>query len=535
MRKILAATVAASVGLLIGAGTIPAAAAAHGNHGGGYTPPPIDWGKCASAGLQARGAECGFLVVPLDYAKPGGTKIKVAVSRIKHKSSEAQYQGVMITNPGGPGGSGLTLSVLGEYVPNGAGDYFDWIGFDPRGVGSSVPSLSCDPNYFGYNRPYYVPVTRQLENTWRAKAKGYAKACDRAGGALLDHVKTTDTVADVESLRKALGQKQINYYGFSYGTYLGQVYATLHPDKIRKAVFDGVVNPDRVWYDANLDQDIQFDKNMDVYFGWVAKYDSVYHLGTTARSVKAKYYATLQQLRKAPAAGKIGPDEWNDIFVSAGYYVFGWEEVAGAFSAWVNDKNADALLALYAEPGAAGSDNGYAMYLATQCSDVKWPTNWSKWQRDNWKIYAKYPFITWNNAWYNAPCIDWGTKPGKPVRINGTKAPAFLLISETEDAATPYDGALRVRQLFPKSVLLEGVGGTTHAGSLNGVACTDNLIADYLATGALPDRVRGNRSDAQCDPVPQPDPTAAAALKAASSADGGSRALVRPSGALTLR
>ncbi|MGA5299489.1 alpha/beta hydrolase [Nucisporomicrobium flavum] len=524
MRRVLAATVAAAVGLAIGGGVIPSTAQAQSGSGAGYTPPPISWGECASAGLKARGAQCGLLTVPLDYAKPGGTKIKIAVSRIKHTS--ADYQGVMLTNPGGPGGSGLTLSVLGEYVPGDVGTKYDWIGFDPRGVGSSQPSLSCDVEYFGYNRPYYVPVTRSLEKTWLAKAKGYAKACDRAGGALLDHVKTTDSVADMESIRKALGAKQINYYGFSYGTYLGQVYATLHPDKVRRMVFDGNVDPRRVWYAANLDQDVAFDKNMDIYFAWVAKYDSVYHLGTTAKVVKKKYYATLQQLRKKPAGGIIGPDEWNDIFVSAGYYVFGWQDVAEAFAAWVNDGDSKPLEAQYAAPGEPGADNNYAMYLATQCSDVKWPQSWAKWKRDNWRTYAKAPFITWNNAWYNAPCLNWGAKPGKPVTVNGKKVPPILLISETKDAATPYSGSLEVRKRFPRSVLLEGVGGTTHAGSLNGVACTDDTIAAYLETGALPTRVPGNRSDKQCEPVPAPDPTAAAA-KSLSATAGASRVPLR--------
>ncbi|WP_430783384.1 alpha/beta hydrolase [Actinoplanes sp. G11-F43] len=514
MRRILAATIAASVGLLVGAGVIPVTASAKpAKPVAGYTPPPIDWGACTRPSLVSRGAQCGFLVVPLDYAKPGGTKIKIAVSRINHKSTDAEYQGVMLTNPGGPGGSGLGLPVIGESVPGGAGDYYDWIGFDPRGVGSSVPALTCDPNYTGYNRPFYVPVTKKLEKTWLAKAKGYAQACDRAGGALLDHLKTTDTVADMESLRKALGAHKINYYGFSYGTYLGQVYATKYPDRVRRFVFDGVVNPERVWYDANLDQDIQFDKNMDVYFAWIAKYDAVYHLGTTAKSVKQKYYKTLYELIKAPAAGKIGPDEWNDVFVSAGYYVYGWEDVASAFAAWVNDRDAAPLLDLYGVPGAPGSDNGYAVYLGVQCTDVQWPTKWSKWQRDNWKIHAKYPFITWNNAWYNAPCRNWGAKAGKPVDVNGAKTPPILLISETLDAATPYAGALAVRKEFPRSVLIEGVGGTTHSGSLSGIACTDDTIAAYLATGALPDRVRGNRSDKQCEPVPQPNP-AVATMKA---------------------
>ena len=95
--------------------------------------------------------------------RPGGAKISLAVSRVRHTSPDADYQGVMLVNPGGPGGSGLVYSILGQFVPNGAGNTYDWIGFDPRGVGASRPSLSCIPDYFGYNRPYYIPVTRALE------------------------------------------------------------------------------------------------------------------------------------------------------------------------------------------------------------------------------------------------------------------------------------------------------------------------------------------------------------------------------------
>ncbi len=262
MKRLLAATVAMTVGLVMGGAMIPASASAHSSTPG-YTPPPIDWGTCSNATLASRGAQCGFVIVPLDYAHPNGTKIKVAVSRILHKSAAADYQGVMLINPGGPGGSGLILSVYQAFVPNGVGNDYDWIGFDPRGVGDSVPSLSCDGNVLGYNRPYYVPVTKTLEKTWLQRSKAYAQACAKAGGALLDHLKTTDNVADMESIRKALGQKQINYYGFSYGTYLGQVYATLHPDQVRRMVFDGVVDPRGVWYGDNLDQDVAFDKNIN--------------------------------------------------------------------------------------------------------------------------------------------------------------------------------------------------------------------------------------------------------------------------------
>ena len=102
-----------------------------------------------------------------------------------------------------------------------------------------------------------------------------------------------------------------------------------------------------------------------------------------------------------------------------------------------------------------------------------------------------------------------GPASAKPVKVDGAKVPGILLINETYDAATPYPGAITTRRLFPNSVLIEGVGGTTHAGSLSGIACVDDRIADYFATGALPERQRGNRSDVQCDPVPPPDPTEA--------------------------
>ena len=224
MKK-LVMTVAAAGMLVAGLAAWPGGAAADTTAPGAtstrapeYSPPPIAWGQCASASLQQAGAQCGLLTVPLDYAKPHGAKIKIAVSRIMHKTSDANAQGIMLVNPGGPGGSGLGLARLGSFVPGHGGDPYDWIGFDPRGVGSSQPSLSCDGAYFGGPRPYFVPETAKLLHAWWDKTRQYARDCGAAGGALLGHMKTTDVVGDMESIRKALGASKINYYGFSYGT-----------------------------------------------------------------------------------------------------------------------------------------------------------------------------------------------------------------------------------------------------------------------------------------------------------------------------
>ncbi|HWS38776.1 MAG TPA: alpha/beta hydrolase [Actinoplanes sp.] len=478
-------------------------------------PAPIAWGACTDSTLKSHNAECGYLSVPMDYAAPDGTKIQLAVSRIKATVPAGRRQGVILVNPGGPGGSGRGMATLGRNVPKKAGDAYDWIGFDPRGVGASKPALTCDSDYAGYNRPPYVPATRAIEKRWHALTTGYAAACAKSGGELLDHMRTEDTVRDIDSIRQALGAEKISFYGFSYGTYLAQVYATRNPERVHRMVLDGVVNPGRVWYRSNLDQDRAFEKTIRVYYGWLAKYDSVYHLGKTAAAVEKTYYRQLAALTTKPA-GKIGPAELTDVFLQAGYYVFGWDETARAFAALVKRGDASLLRRLYDEnkPRTEGADNGYAVYLAVQCTDAPWPANWSKWARDNWRTHRKAPFETWGNAWYNAPCRHWAADAGPAVEVDGSKAPPLLMISETLDAATPFAGALEARRRFPRSVLLEGVGGTTHAGSLYGNACVDDTIADYLATGVLPGRVKANRSDKQCTPIAQPTPASGAGRKA---------------------
>lgn len=522
MRRALS-VVAAAVLVSTGLATASAQARTAGEPGKGspghhspgtpaYTPPPVDWGACPTTSLQKAGAACGYVTVPLDYAHPGGRKIQLAVSKIAHKTSDAAAQGPMLTNPGGPGGSGLGLSRLGASVPKHGGDPYDWIGFDPRGVGRSIPSLSCDPSYFKAGRPAYEPGPG-IEDYWLDKAAGYAADCEAAGGELLDHDRTTDWVNDMESIRKALGAPQISFYGFSYGTYLGQVYATLHPDRVHRFVLDGVIGSSQVWYELNLAQERQFDPNIDAFFDWVAENDDAYGLGSDGRAVRKVYDDTLAALTAHPQPD-FGPSDWNDVFVSAAYYVYGWDDIAHVLVAAAHGDLAPAK-----EAYGAPDDGTYATYLAVECTDAPWPS-WRKQRHDAAKVAARAPFLAWNNTWYNAPCLTWGAEPARPVKVDGKRVPPILLIEETNDAATPFAGALEARREFRRSVMIEGVGGTTHAGSLSGVSCTDDRIADYLLTGALPRRLPGNRSDVRCDPVPPPAPTAVEGARASTASTG---------------
>jgi pimeloyl-ACP methyl ester carboxylesterase len=493
------ATAAGTAALLLLGVLAPAPAAA--------APAAVAWGSCADAALARIKAQCAAIAVPLDHGDPAGPTVTIAVSRVAHTVPDDEYQGVVLVNPGGPGGSGLRLAAVGSRVPAGVGAAYDWIGFDPRGIGASTPTLSCDPTYSGYDRPHYVPDTAEVERAWQERARAYAQACGRNGGALLRHLTTADTARDMDAIRAALGVEQINYYGFSYGTYLGQVYATLFPQRVRRMVLDANIDAGAVWYRSNLDQDVAFDRNVKLFFDWVARYDAVYHLGSTGEDVERVYYEQYAKLRAQPAGGVIGSSEWNDVFVQAGYHVFGWRTIAAAFSGWVNRGDSAGLKALYDAAASPQSDNGYAVYLGVQCTDVAWPKDPATWRADNDRAYATAPFMTWGNAWFNAPCLYWPAPASSPVSVNGTAAPGILLVGETLDAATPFPSSLATRARFPRSALVEGVGGTTHGGSLNGNSCVDGAVAAYLGTGELPDRRPGGGSDLRCPPLPQPTPS----------------------------
>jgi pimeloyl-ACP methyl ester carboxylesterase len=488
----------------------------------------INWGPCSEPALKEAGARCGFLTVPLNYSEPNGAQIQLAVSRIKHTSSD--YQGVIVTNPGGPGGEGLNLNtflipVLQQEGFTGAADDYDWIGFDPRGVGASIPAISCEPNYEGPDRPSYVPYSRELLNTWVSRSQQYAHDCGSASALqsqLLQNMTTRDNALDLDSIRQALGQSQITYYGFSWGTDLGQVYATLFPSHVRRLILDSNVNPSHDGYeDFNLDQDAPFNRNEDIWFAWLAKYNNVYHLGATESAVQAQFYATEHQLESHPADGQIGPDEWTDIFLEPAYYQETWVSWAQAFSNWVNEHNAPAaeeLVELYDVVDEPGDDNELAVYLSVLCTDSQWPTNLGEWEADTWAIDLVAPLEAWGNTWFNAPCIYWPAPSQPQVAVNGSGVSSALLIDETLDGATPFGGSLVTRQLFPNSVLVAEPGGTSHANSLSGNLCVDGTIASYLETGALPPRVPGALWDKTCAPSPQPVPPSSSAEAQASHA-----------------
>ncbi len=488
----------------------------------GATAPPVPpaakltWKDCGTEDYPA--LQCASLKVPLDHAAPRGRQITLALSRIPHTAKT--YQGPLLVNPGGPGGSGLTLAgFVASALPEPVAAQYDVIGFDPRGVGASRPALNCRPGHFDPVRPDSVPSTRALERANVTRAKAFAAACGEKYGDLLPYIDSVSAVRDMDAIRAALGAKRINYFGYSYGTYLGAVYGRLFPERVRRMVLDSVVAPRGVWYESNLTQDHAFGDRHRALMAWVARHDATYRLGKDPAAVEAKWYAMRTAVAKNPADGTVGASELEDTFLPGGYYNGYWPHLAEAFSAYVNDKDTAALVEAYENFGAVSpaGDNGYSVYTAVECRDAPWPRRWGRWRADNGAVHAKAPFMTWNNAWYNAPCAFWPTPSLRPVDITNDDLPPVLLFQATDDAATPYEGAVTMNRRLAGSSLVVEEGGGNHGITLSGNDCLDKHLTAYLTDGTVP--YAGGRADAVCEALPDPKPLTS---KAASNAARGS-------------
>jgi pimeloyl-ACP methyl ester carboxylesterase len=470
----------------------------------------LRWSACTG---QLTGMECSSLQVPVNYADPNGRKITLALSMVPATAPKSQQQGVLLVNPGGPGGTGRWLAdaVAQGIAPNVAAEY-DIVGFDPRGVGGSVPELSCDPAFFNGDTPDYIPANATAEQVLINRAKAYAADCEKRFGWLLPYMATTDVARDMDSIRKAFGVQKINYYGISYGTYLGQVYATLFPDRIRRMVLDSTVDPTGVWYTDNIEQDYAFQARMEAFFAWTAKYDSTYHLGTGAAQVQAAWYRARSSLQahpiSVPGGLTISEDQFDDTFLQGGYLDTLWPGLADALSEYLDDGSDSGMIGQYQEYGVQDeNENEFAVYNAVQCADVNWPRDWAKWQSDAEKVDKTAPFQAWDNTWYNAACAFWPVKgPAKPLQIKGQGLPPILMLQGTLDAATPYAGAQNAHKLLPSARMVVVEGGGNHGQSLQDPPdnCVQNYLNNYLATGSVPQRP--GLVNATCPAVPDPTP-----------------------------
>ncbi|MFE5888324.1 alpha/beta hydrolase [Streptomyces sp. NPDC056462] len=474
----------------------------------------ITFGTCAKEHDLPGKMQCGTVSVPLDYARPEGKQIKLAVSRVRatHKDPHNSKrrvpgQGALVYNPGGPGASGLHFPLIG-LLPKWKrlAAAYDLVGYAPRGVSPSAP-LSCQDPTQSVKGPVQTPThpSESYKKERVARAKAYAQGCAQRTGSALQHYNSLNNARDLDVLRAALGEPKLTFMGASYGTYFGAVYATLFPSHVRRMVFDSAVNPDpaQIWYRSNLAQSAAFEERWADFREWVAEHDDVYGLGATSEEVLRSYEKVRARLAEEPAGGKVGTGQLQEAFLQAGYYDDYWPSRAKALSAYVKgDPKPLVELAAPVTEATAEDENSSAVYTAVECNDAPWPTDWAVWDRDNTRLARVAPFETWDNAWMNLPCAYWQAPRQEPldVRTGRGELPPILILAAERDAATPYDGALEMHRRLSGSVLVTERDSGTHGIAYGPNACVNGHVDAYLLEGRLPAR------RAACEGHPEPKP-----------------------------
>ncbi|MCX9189982.1 alpha/beta hydrolase [Carbonactinospora thermoautotrophica] len=448
------------------------------------------WGPCPlSAGGDPR-VECADVRVPLDHARPDGATIRIKVSRLRASDPDRRI-GVLLLNPGGPGGSGLWLpAALAEYAPQ-LHERFDLIGFDPRFVGESTP-ITCGLEPAEQNWPRYSGRDGFAADA-RA-AEEFAAKCQRVSGDLFPHLNTEYAARDMDVIRSALGEQRISYLGWSYGTNLGAVYAQLFPERADRFVLDSVVHPGWVWREQLRRSGRGFEAALNQWATWTARSEDRYGLGSTAAAVRKTYDALVAELERDPVETDAGPVDgdllraWTLVqLYSDRTYPLVAGLVAELRSGTVDPDHAAELADLGTGDGAA-DDNRTAAYWGVLCEDVVWPRDLLRYAQEAKWDAIRYPFFG-AEASNITPCAFWpDNRIRRPVPITGNRTPGVLLVQAAGDPVTPFEGTLAMRRRLATNVrLVTLVDAYAHqVFAAYGNPCVDRAVTEYLLTGRLP-------------------------------------------------
>ncbi|QUH04736.1 alpha/beta fold hydrolase [Saccharopolyspora erythraea] len=433
--------------------------------------------------------ECATVDVPLDYGAPDGRTLPVAISRIRATGTPQEYRGALLVNPGGPGGSGLGYAAEKRAkLPEPVQRSFDVIGFDPRGVGRSAP-VDCGPagGLFQHPAPDPVPTDPASEHAYLGQLRHLAGDCARNVGEVLPHIGTANTARDMDVIRGALGQRELNFLGVSYGTYLGAAYAAQFPERTGRMVLDSVVSPD-AWHDFDVQQGFAMIEQRDVLFRWIAANPSL-GLGATPEEVRAGYTEARARLGAHPAAGGVGPAEFDRFVYRTLSRTERWEPFARALSAFLASGDASGFEP--AEPEGDPESRNYEAALRTvKCADSV-RTSADEVVRDVRALRAAdpQPVLTGLEA---TTCAFWPA-PRETARLGSPAMPPVMLTQAAHDPTTPPAGARRMQRVLPGSRMVTLDDSYSHgvfASQRN--ACVDDAAAAYLVSGRLP------REDVEC-------------------------------------
>ncbi|MFJ7231268.1 alpha/beta hydrolase [Streptomyces tendae] len=448
------------------------------------TPPStLQWGPCPE-GADAPGLECSTLRVPLDYRDPDGRRIELAISRLASEKP-AQRRGVLLTNPGGPGGSGLLYPAVlaASGLPQKVLDSYDIIGFDPRGVGRSTP-VTCDLTQEQQWRGNFPPYAHTAADVRReaGPARQIAEQCNSSRTAwMLPHTTTANTARDMDRIRTALGEPKLSYLGASYGSYLGAVYTTLFPRRGDRIVLDSNLGPGG--YDITAMR--LFARGLEDRFPDFAAFAVAhpeYGLGSTPKQVTAKFFELAERLDAKPRQGVDGAAFRGYTFESL--YADGLMPRLAEFWQAVDTGGQLALPELPAD-----LENLMSARFAVVCQDTRWPGTVREYQRNVAVDRVRYPMLGGSTAGIN-PCAFWPrerTEP--PVRITDRGPSNVLMLQNERDPGTPLVGARELRRAFGgRATLVTADQGGHGVYPYGRNTCANDAATRFLTTGERPPR-----------------------------------------------
>jgi pimeloyl-ACP methyl ester carboxylesterase len=442
---------------------------------------------------RGNGVEAGFVTVPLDYTDPQGNTLDLRV--VRHRAPGDDRIGVLFANNGGPG---LPASSMAATVRGWFGDplieRFDIVTWDPRGTGESGGSVDCidDADYDVYFGSADVTPDDSAERAELINlSKDFADACIDAVGDVLPHLGTNNSARDMDAIRQALGEEQASYLGFSYGSELGAVWATLFPDTVRAAVLDGAAHPDADGIEPVRQQRIGFENVLNTFLaGCSANESCVFHNDGDAEGA---FDALLQSLDESPVPGADGRPAVNleiaiNGVIQAMYSDARWPALERALDDAANG-DGGGLLALHDGYFQRDSETGtYSNLLesfqAITCADD--PDRFTPEESDAEaeQLFGVAPrLFPYTTGSYTCDFFPPSADPR--AEITGDRAGPIVVIGTTGDPSTPLDSSQAMADALEDGHLVT-VEANRHTAYRSG-ECINDIVHRYLIWLEVPE------------------------------------------------
>jgi pimeloyl-ACP methyl ester carboxylesterase len=448
---------------------------------------PIDWKACD--GSTSTEVECGSIEVPFDYTDPEQGSFVLFVKK-HNAASPTDRIGSMMVNPGGPGFGGSSLADDAQYYfSQGLIDRFDIIAWDPRGTGESTPAVNCVDTfdeYFGLDSP---PETPEEKQALIDASQAFNDKCAENSGTILPYISTMASAQDINSLRLALGEEKVSYFGFSYGSELGTTWATMFPETVRAIVVDGAVDPNASSVQEGMNQAKGFEGQLATFLKQCSeKTTCAFHNGGKAEAAFDQLVLDIDVTPLEVSKDRT-PVTQGVLFTAvaqAMYSDYYWPQLSEALSE-AQSGDGKGILQLYDDYYQRKDDGTYGneleAFLAISCLDDPGATSTEEVELHIEDFIAAAPRLGGNFA-YGYSCALWPVEQAAKVSITGKDAGPIVVVGTTGDAATPLESTRKMAQGLEQGILIV-VDANQHTG-YGANSCVVKAVDDYLIKLKVP-------------------------------------------------